>query len=161
MTNTVKLLITVFLLSVFISCSTSLSTDNFLHDSDIDIFTGSSAQLFENYSDSLHPLPFTIQDLSRSNNLLNIDVTYAGGEGGCPPHLFVVQWDETTHSSQTDSSLVELGLAHFIPTVDNCEALVDERLEIDLAELLDEQLQDSLSFTVTNLVDSTQVTLDP
>jgi len=157
----VKSLILFFFLSAFISCSTSFSTDDFVPASDIDFFTGSTAQFFEDYSDSLRAHPFTIKDLSRGNNLLNIDVTYAGGEGECPPHLFVVHWDESIHRDQSDSPLVQLGLGHFLPTVDNCEALVDERLEIDLAELLGEQLQDDLSFNVTNLVDSIKVTLNP
>lgn len=161
MNYTIKSLIAFILLSAFISCTSLIGTDDFYPDSDVEIFIGSTTKMFENYSGKMYADPFRIDDLSRSNNVLNIDVTYSGGEGGCPPHLFVVNWDGIIHTGQNDSPLVKLGLAHFIPTTYNCEALVEERLKIDLTELLNEQLQDRLSFIVTNLIDSTQVTLDP
>jgi hypothetical protein len=158
---TLRLFITICSLIAFTSCTSNFGTDDFIPESEIEILTGSANDVSEIYADSLYSHPYSLDDLSRDNNVLNIDVTYSGGEGGCPTHLFVLNWDGNIHNGQADSLSVELGLAHFLPTVDNCEALVDERLSIDLSEVLGDQLQDSLSFTVINLVDSTQITLNP
>lgn len=154
-------LATILFVTVLASCSTPVETNDFVPDSEIEIIKGTATDISDTYSDSLFAHPFTINDLSRDSDILNIDVAYSGGEGGCPVHLFVVNWDEIIHEDENGSPSVELGLAHFLPTAENCEALVDERLEVDLINLLGNALEDNLNFTVTNLVDSTQVSLKP
>lgn len=161
MKTTTSFFILIVSFSLIVSCSSFLESDNFIPDSRIDYFTGSSSQVFETYSDSLLPIPFSIDSLSRKNNLLNIDVTYGGGEGGCPPHLFVAQWDEQIQNTPENNPLAKIGLAHFIPTADNCDALVRETIKVDLAELLNDQLSDNLHIKVVNLNDSTSVELKP
>lgn len=162
MSTSLKSAFGVFLLTIVVSCTFNVEgNDDFVPDSEIDLIKGTANEVFDIYSDSLHSLPYSIRELSRSSDLLNIDVTYGGGEGGCPPHLFVIQWDETIDNASKNFPMVHLGLAHFIPTGDNCEALVNERLEVDLAKLLDDQLSDNLGFRVINLVDSTETELEP
>lgn len=151
MKTTISFFILVLSFSLIVSCSSSLESDNFIPDSRIDFFTGSAAQIFETYPDSLYPVPFSIDSISRVNDLLKIDVKYGGGEGECPSHLFVVQWDEQVHDTPENKPLIIFGLAHFITTPYNCEALVEERLKIDMTKLLDDQLNDSLSIKVFNV----------
>ncbi|MDR9416818.1 MAG: hypothetical protein RI564_11070 [Gracilimonas sp.] len=154
-------LLLILLIAVVVSCTSSLETGDFDSESEIALVKGTAAEISEAYSDSLFTHPFTINDLSRQSKDLHIEVTYSGGEGGCPPHLFVVNWDEVIYEDQAGGPLVKLGVAHYLPTVDNCEALVEEKLEIDLAELLDDELKNNLNFIVTNLSDSTQTILSP
>lgn len=156
-----SLFILIVSFSLIVSCSSFLESDNFMPDSRIDFFTGSSSQVFETYTDSLFPVSFSIDSLNRKKDLLNVAVTYGGGEGGCPPHLFVVQWDEQIQDTPENHPLVKIGLAHFIPTAVNCDALVRETIKVDLADLLNDQLKDSLNINVVNLNDSTSVELKP
>jgi len=161
MSNVMKKFCSIYLATLLlftVSCSINLDEDEFIPDSDIETLKGGSVDIFEQYSD-LHPLSYTIKDLSRSNDTLNIDVQYGGGEGGCPAHLFVLRWDENIYQTRDNISFAKFELAHFIPTVVNCEALVNERLKIDLAELMGDQLSDTLGFKVFNVVDSTEVNL--
>jgi hypothetical protein len=161
MINSINIFAIIFSLFIFSSCTSPVDTDNFVPDSQIEIIKGTAADVSEVYSDSLFSHPYSIDALSRDSSILYIDVTYAGGEGGCPAHMFVINWDEIIHDVQTSSPSVELGLAHYLPTTENCEAIVEERLEVDLINLLGDELDDNISFTVTNLVDSTQVSLNP
>jgi len=161
MHKTLASILGIFSFLLLISCNSLFQDDGFYPDSEIDLFKGGSNQMLEAYSDSLFLEPFTINDLSRDGKILNINVTYAGGEGGCPSHLFVIQWDEQVHTQSQNYPLIELGIAHFIPTEINCEALVKEVIKIDLEELLKDQLADTMSFKVLNLVDSTTVELKP
>lgn len=156
MKRTLKFLPLLFISISIISCSSLFGNDDYMPDSEINLHKGSAEQVFEQY-ENLYPAPFDLDSLSRTDNQLNIDVSYGGGEGGCPPHIFVVQWDST----QPVHPRVDIGLAHFLPVTENCQALVRETLEVDLGELLEDQLSDDLGFRVTNLNDSTFIDLNP
>lgn len=147
-----------FLLFGIASCSVQSEFDEFPRAS-TGIYFGSESELYSSVqgSDSTFvEISYNLNGLSETDTefekILNIDVEYAGGEGGCPTTKFFVQWDESFENVTDSTKQVTLGLAGFLVNSNiSCEALVQETLEYDMNTLFGNDLADITQIKVVNL----------
>jgi len=77
--------------------------------------------------------PFTLNSVTQSGSLININVSYSGG---CSAHEFNLIWDGTISSSSDNSAKLDFIIQHNA-NGDNCEAWITEEITIDLTDLSD------------------------
>lgn len=74
--------------------------------------------------------PFTIKNVKREGEILQITLTYSGG---CKEHTFEIIWDGIVYTD--DPCKMNLLLIHRGDS-DNCEALITETIHINLKNLI-------------------------
>lgn len=164
------LFLTTALLSINISCVTTAGNDDSDYPAaEIETFKGTTNELMAQYTANLRAhsfdiksLDYAILEISPTQHKLRINVTHGGGEGGCPRSIFVLQWDEQVLEPEPGKKQLNFGLAHFLPNEDHCQALIQQKLEYELRDLVGDQIEDfdQVKFKVTNLYDSSSIEAD-
>ena len=94
---------------------------------------------------------FSIRNVKRENSKLTIEVSYAGG---CQEHDFEVIWDGVVNLSSP--RIVNLMLKHN-GNNDACEALVTNKVEIDIKSFFNNLIEDNNTIFVVSNGSSIQV----
>lgn len=94
---------------------------------------------------------FSIKKVKREDRKLTIDVSYAGG---CQEHGFEVVWDGVVNLS--NPRIVNLVLKQDRHG-DTCEALVEDKIEIDLRSYFNNLIEDNNTIFVVSNGSSIQV----
>ncbi|XWN36671.1 MAG: hypothetical protein ROO71_12000 [Balneola sp.] len=145
------------------SCSTQNEFEGDFNRASTGIYFGTEAEMYSKVQESdstfievSYNLKGVSETISVFEKTLNIDVDYAGGEGGCPSTKFFLQWDESYENVTDSSKTVSLGLAGFLVNSNvTCEALVSETLEFDMNTLFGTELSEITQINVENLYNNT------